>query len=121
MNLVQSASKQLATRICFLIQLHVSSHKGSFIVNIIRFLKCPLQNNLTYSYLSVIIISTVDLGGPVVIILAPGSEVRGFKPGRGRWTFSEHKNPECDFLRKGTKPWAPRRRFTARKRTSNRN
>ena len=62
MNLVQSASKQLATRICFLIQLHVSSHKGSLIVNIIRFLKCPLQNNRTYSSLSVIIITTVDLG-----------------------------------------------------------
>ena len=26
-------------------------------------------------------------GGPVVIILATGSEVRGFKPGLGRWIF----------------------------------
>ena len=36
----------------------------------------------------------VDPGGPVVIILASGSEVRGFDPGRGRWIFSERKNPE---------------------------
>ena len=26
-------------------------------------------------------------GDPVVIIIATGSEVRGFKPGRGRWIF----------------------------------
>ena len=26
----------------------------------------------------------VDAGGPEIIILATGSEVRGFKPGRGR-------------------------------------
>ena len=30
----------------------------------------------------------VDPGGPVVIILATGSEVCGFKPGQGRWIFS---------------------------------
>ena len=30
----------------------------------------------------------VDLGGPVAI-LATGSEVRGFNPGRSRWIFSE--------------------------------
>ena len=30
---------------------------------------------------------TVDPGGPVVIILATGSEVRGFKPGWGPWIF----------------------------------
>ena len=29
----------------------------------------------------------VDPDGPVVIIFAIGSEVRGFKPGRGRWIF----------------------------------
>ena len=39
----------------------------------------------------------------MVIILASGSEVRGFDPGRGRWIFSERKNPEYDFLRKGSK------------------
>ena len=46
-------------------------------------------------------------GGPVVIILATGSEVRGFKPGRGRWISSEHKNPEYDFLWKGSKAMGP--------------
>ena len=45
----------------------------------------------------------VDHGGLVVIILVTGSEVRGFKSGRGRWIFSERKNPEYDFLRKGSK------------------
>ena len=35
--------------------------------------------------------------------LATESEVRGFKPGRGQWIFSERKNPEYDFLRKGSK------------------
>ena len=34
----------------------------------------------------------VDPGGPVVIILATRSEVRGFDPGRDRWIFSERKN-----------------------------
>ena len=50
---------------------------------------------------------SVDPGGPVVIILATGSEVRGFKPGRSRRTFSERKNPEYDFLRKGSKAVGP--------------
>ena len=45
----------------------------------------------------------VDPGDPVVIILATGSEVREFKHGRGRWIFSERKNPNYDFLRKGSK------------------
>ena len=44
--------------------------------------------------------SKVDLGGPVVIILASGSEVRWFDPGWDRWIFSERKNPEYDFLRR---------------------
>ena len=55
----------------------------------------------------------VDTGGPVVI-LATGSEVRGFKLGRGRWIFSERKNREYDFLRREVKPWVPCRRFAAR-------
>ena len=46
-------------------------------------------------------------GGPVVIILATGSEVHGFKPDWGRWIFSEHKNPEYDFLWKGSKAMGP--------------
>ena len=49
----------------------------------------------------------VDPGGPAVIILVTGSEVRGFKPGRGRWIFSERKNPEYDFLRNGSKAVGP--------------
>ena len=49
----------------------------------------------------------VDPGGPVVIILASGSEVRGFDPGRDRRIFSERKNPEYDFLRKGSKAVGP--------------
>ena len=49
----------------------------------------------------------VDPGGPVVNMLSTGSEVRGFKPGRGRWIFSERKNSEYDFLRKGSKAVGP--------------
>ena len=49
----------------------------------------------------------VDSGGPVVIILASGSKVRGFDPGRGRWIFPERKTPEYDFLRKGSKAVDP--------------
>ena len=49
----------------------------------------------------------VDPGGLGVIILATGSKVRGFDTGRGQWIFSEHKNPEYDFLRKGSKAVGP--------------
>ena len=49
----------------------------------------------------------VDPGGPMVNILATGSGVRRFKPGRGQWIFSESKNPEYDFLRKGSKVVGP--------------
>ena len=49
----------------------------------------------------------VDPGGPVVIILSSGSEVCGFDPGRGRCIFSEHNNPEYDFLWKGSKAMGP--------------
>ena len=52
----------------------------------------------------------VDPDGPMVITLATGSEVRGFKAGRGRWIFSDRKNPENDFLRREVKPWVPCRR-----------
>ena len=41
--------------------------------------------------------------GPMVIILATGSKVRRFKPGQGRWIFSECKNSKYDFLRNGSK------------------
>jgi hypothetical protein len=33
------------------------------------------------------------LGGLVVIVLPIGPKVRGFKPGRGRWTSKGYKNP----------------------------
>ena len=59
----------------------------------------------------------VDPGGPVVIILASGSKVRRFKPGRGQWIFSE-RNPEYDFLQKEGKDLVPCPRFTACERTS---
>ena len=50
---------------------------------------------------------SVDPGGLGVIILASGTEVRGFDIGRGRWIFSERKNPQYDFLRKGSKGVGP--------------
>ena len=49
----------------------------------------------------------VDPGSSVVIILASGSEVCEFDLGWGRWVFSERKNPEYDFLRKGSKAVGP--------------
>ena len=48
-----------------------------------------------------------DPGGPVVIILASGSKIRGFDPGQDRWIFSERNNPEHDFLLKGSKAVGP--------------
>ena len=52
-------------------------------------------------------LALVDPGRSVVIILASGSEVREFDPGRDRWIFSERKIPEYDFLRKGSKAVGP--------------
>ena len=49
----------------------------------------------------------VDPGGPMVVILATGSEVCRFTPGWGRWIFSERKNSEYDFLRKESKAMGP--------------
>ena len=59
--------------------------------------------SLTIFYISL----SVGPGSPMVIILATGSKVRGYKPGGGRWIFSERKNPEYDFLRKGSKAVDP--------------
>ena len=67
------------------------------------------------------IVSRVDPGGPVVIILASGSEVRGFDPGRGRWIFQSLKILNMTSFRREVKPWVPCRTFTVRKRTSSRN
>ena len=67
-------------------------------------------------------IPDVDPGSTVVIILANGSEVRGFKPGRGRWIFLQSvKILSMTSFGREVKPWVPRRRFTELKRTSSRN
>ena len=50
-------------------------------------------------------IGHVDHGGPVIIMLATGSEVQGFKPVRGRWIFSERKNPSMTSFGREVKPW----------------
>ena len=63
----------------------------------------PLQ----HSAVPVCHIKCVDPGGLVVVILATGSEDCGFKPGLGRWIFSERKNLEFDFLWKGSKAMGP--------------
>ena len=49
----------------------------------------------------------VDPDGQVVIIVASRSVIRGFDPGPGQWILSERKNPEYDFLRKGSKAVGP--------------
>ena len=63
-----------------------------------------LTNCMLYLHLiSCPLLSRVNPSGPVVIIHATVSEVCRFKPGQGRWIFSECRNPEYDFLRKGSK------------------
>jgi hypothetical protein len=52
-------------------------------------------------------INRVDLGGLVVIVLAVGPKVGGFKAGRGRRIFKSDKNPLHDFLRRGSKAVGP--------------
>jgi hypothetical protein len=46
-------------------------------------------------------------GGLVVIVLAIGPKVRGFKPGRGRLIFKRDKNPKRDYLRRERKAFGP--------------
>ena len=48
----------------------------------------------------------VDPGGPVVVILATGSKIRGSNPARVDGFF-RCKNPEYDFLQKGSKALGP--------------
>jgi hypothetical protein len=48
-------------------------------------------------------LDVVAQGGVVVIVLAIGLKIHGFKPGLGRW----NKNSYHDFLRRGTKPSVP--------------
>jgi hypothetical protein len=45
----------------------------------------------------------VFLGSLEVSVLAIGPNVRGFKPGQGRWIFKVDKNPQHAFLRRGSK------------------
>ena len=56
--------------------------------------RCGIKEETGQCHYSVIECEHNILGGPVVIVLATGSEARGFKPGRGQWIFSERKNPE---------------------------
>ena len=49
----------------------------------------------------------VDPGGPVVINLASGFEVRGFKPAGIDGYFQSVKNPLYDFLRNRSKAVGP--------------
>ena len=63
----------------------------------------------------------VDSGGPVVLISPLDPRFAGSNPAVDDGSFSELKNPEYDFLWKGSKAVGPCRRFMACKRTSNRN
>jgi hypothetical protein len=43
----------------------------------------------------------------VVSVLATGPKVSGFDPDRGQWIFKGDKNPEQNFLRRGSKAVGP--------------
>ena len=58
---------------------------------------------------------SVHPGDPVVIILASGSEVRGFDPDRGRWIFQSVNILSMTSFGREVKPWVPCRRFKALK------
>ena len=91
-------------------QWHCGPYKTSVTAEVQYINKVPFPNR------------NVDPGGQGGIILASGSEVRGFDPGRGRWIFFQSvKLLSMTFLGREVKPWVPCRRFTARKRTSSRN
>ena len=45
--------------------------------------------------------------GLVVSMLASGTRVRGFKPGRSRWIFRASENPPHAFLRRGSERICP--------------
>jgi hypothetical protein len=47
------------------------------------------------------------VGGLVVIMLAIGRKVRGFKPRRGRWIFKDDNSPLHAFHRRGSKAVGP--------------
>ena len=60
---------------------------------------------------------TVDPDGPVIIILATGSEVHGFNPARVDGFFQSVKMLSMASFGREVKLWVLCRRFTARKRT----
>ena len=77
---------------------HVSRH------GVHRLLSCYSTMNHSLMFNEVLVSWLLDgLGGLVVSMLASGTQVCGFKPGRSRWIFSDVKNPQHAFLRKGSK------------------
>ena len=52
-------------------------------------------------------------------VLAFGTQVRGFKPGRSRWIFQGEKILSTRSFGREVKPFVPCRRFTACKRSLN--
>jgi hypothetical protein len=60
-----------------------------------------------------------SFGGLGVSVLASGTQVRGFKPGRSRRNFKGGKILSTPSFGREVKPWVPCRRFAACKRTLN--
>ena len=63
----------------------------------------------------------IDPGRPMVIILASGSEDRGFDPAWVDGFFQSVKILSMTSFGREVNPWVPCRRLQARKRTSSRN
>jgi hypothetical protein len=62
-----------------------------------------------YNYVEINQLNALNsgFGGLVVSMLASGTQVRGFKPGRNRRIFWGEKNPRHAFFRKGSKAVCP--------------
>jgi hypothetical protein len=54
---------------------------------------------------------SVALDGVVISVLVTGPKVRGFKLGRGRWSFMGNKNPHHASFGGEVKPEAPCRKI----------
>jgi hypothetical protein len=63
--------------------------------------------------------SISGFGGLAVSVMASGTQVRGFKPGRIRRNFKGGKILSTPFFGREVKPWVPCRRFAACKRSLN--
>jgi hypothetical protein len=63
--------------------------------------------------------SLSGFGGLGISMLASGTQVRGFKPGRSRWIFKGGKLLSMPSFRREVKPWVPCPRFVACKRSLN--